>query len=185
VKGAGEKMVIREALFSDADDIARVHADSWREAYRGVVPEKTFAARFSLEPRRKMWRAFLSQPNAGRHFICELGEKAVGFFSLEPPRDSDMPPDALELTALYFDPSCWGKGFGPQAMRFIFRTAQARGSRMLYLWVLRENRRAVRFYERCGFRPDGGSRMLDLGKPIEECRFCRPVSIGEDSPAAC
>ena len=30
---------IREARSEDAEAIARIHADSWREVYSGIVPE--------------------------------------------------------------------------------------------------------------------------------------------------
>ena len=33
----------------------------------------------------------------------------------------------------------------------------------VFVWVLRGNGRAIRFYERLGFRFDGNSQTLDLG----------------------
>ena len=35
-----DALVIRRARASDSGDIARVHVQSWREAYRGLVPDR-------------------------------------------------------------------------------------------------------------------------------------------------
>ena len=32
---------------------------------------------------------------------------------------------------------------------------QLRGYQQICLWVLKENKRAIRFYQKCGFCPDG------------------------------
>ena len=165
---------IRKARPEDAEAIARIHADSWREAYSGIVPEELLRTRYSFGPRLKMWRKFLSE-DAGGHFVCEADGKPVGFFSLCAPRDRDMPGDALELGAIYFSPGCRGKGYGSEAMRFIVREAQRRGCRKLCLWVLRQNAAVIRFYEKSGFRYGGLTRVLELGGPVPECRYEREL----------
>jgi ribosomal protein S18 acetylase RimI-like enzyme len=38
--------------------------------------------------------------------------------------------------------------------------AQLRQQPGVRLWVLKENGRAIRFYEKCGFRPDGEEKEL-------------------------
>ena len=37
-----DALVIRRARASDSDDIARVHVQSWRKAYRGLLPQATW-----------------------------------------------------------------------------------------------------------------------------------------------
>jgi RimJ/RimL family protein N-acetyltransferase len=51
------------------------------------------------------------------------------------------------------------------------------------VWVLEENERAIRFYERFGFRFDGESQMLDLGGEVTELRMVleRRPTIGDGS----
>jgi RimJ/RimL family protein N-acetyltransferase len=43
------------------------------------------------------------------------------------------------------------------------------------LWVLRDNRRARRFYERAGFAPDGASNVLDRLGGVTEVRSRRTL----------
>ena len=42
----------------------------------------------------------------------------------------------------------------------------------IYLWVLKENKRAIRFYEKCGFHPDG-QEMFSKNVEAPEIRMVR------------
>ena len=41
----------------------------------------------------------------------------------------------------------------------------------IFLWVLKDNKRAIAFYQKMGFTFDGQEKMLELGKPIKEKRM--------------
>ena len=41
----------------------------------------------------------------------------------------------------------------------------------IFLWVLKDNKRAIAFYQKMGFTFDGQEKMLELGKPIKERRM--------------
>jgi len=41
------------------------------------------------------------------------------------------------------------------------------------VWVLKDNIRAIKFYEKCGFRFDGREEELALGTPIVEVRMIK------------
>ena len=41
------------------------------------------------------------------------------------------------------------------------------------VWVLKDNIRAIKFYEKCGFRFDGREEELTLGTPIVEVRMIK------------
>jgi RimJ/RimL family protein N-acetyltransferase len=43
------------------------------------------------------------------------------------------------------------------------------------LWVLRDNTRARRFYERAGFAPDGATDVLDRLGGVTEVRYRRAL----------
>lgn len=75
------------------------------------------------------------------------------------------------LNGLYVRPEAWGTGV---AARLHERALEALGPGTARLWVLEENHRARRFYERRGWRPDGTTRdvpyppyPLDLGYSLE------------------
>ncbi|RAS29045.1 hypothetical protein BCL80_107157 [Streptomyces avidinii] len=49
--------------------------------------------------------------------------------------------------------------------------------RDITLWVLKENVRARRFYERAGFRPDGAEETFEAGGArVPEVRYTRPLT---------
>ena len=39
------------------------------------------------------------------------------------------------------------------------------------MWVLKGNNRAIRFYERFGYRADGAESVVTLGTPVTEIRM--------------
>lgn len=52
-------------------------------------------------------------------------------------------------------PSEWGSGLANVLMDAGTRARRAEGHRRLHLWVLKENHRARRLYDRLGWRPSG------------------------------
>ena len=80
-----------------------------------------------------------------------------------------------ELYALYVRPAWWSTGTGRALMdRVLARTAAA-GYQSVVLWVLRDNLRARRFYERAGFAPDGATNVLERLGEVPEVRYRRPL----------
>ena len=41
----------------------------------------------------------------------------------------------------------------------------------IYLWVLKDNKRAIAFYQKMGFTLDGQEKIRELGKPVKELRM--------------
>jgi len=71
-------LTIRRARPSDAAALARVQVDSWRETYRGMLPESHLAA-LSYAGHERLWRRTLAGPNAT--FLAVIGGQIVGLAS--------------------------------------------------------------------------------------------------------
>ena len=85
-------------------------------------------------------------------------------------RDGSLRPRCAELYALYVTPAWWSTGTGRDLMCRVLDETQAGGYPRIVLWVLEQNARARRFYERSGFRLDGRSFVPDwLGGVTEVC----------------
>jgi len=54
-------MLIREASLTDTAAIARVHVDSWRITYAGIVPAD-YLAKLSYAQREQFWCDLFSTP---------------------------------------------------------------------------------------------------------------------------
>ncbi len=166
------EVLIRSATVDDAARIARVHVDSWREAYAGVVPAEYLAA-LDADRRAEWWRAELAEiPRGASVWVAEEGRELLGFAYLGPSRDEDAERTTMEIYSIYLEPSAWGRGVARELMRTVLGTVPDRVP--VTLWTLGGNERAGRFYRRHGFQPDGVERLEELGgEHLTELRYRR------------
>lgn len=165
-----DDVTIRQAVLDDAQDIANVHVASWQRAYSGVVPARYLA---SLDPtaRAEQWHKWLSRDDQ-QTFVAIGNSRLLGFTSIGPSRDEDAEPITREMYTLYLDPEAWGSGVARELMHTVSDTLEP--GTILTLWVLADNERAIRFYHRHGFHPDGVERMEEFDDtPLLEVRLVR------------
>lgn len=138
-----------------------VHWQTWREAYDDLLPEE-FQETMTLDRCR-----FLSQKYPENTLIAMDGKKVVGFISYGNFRDEAI--QAGEIIALYVLKDYYGKGVSKQLMHAAFVALDQFSE--IYLWVLKDNKRAIAFYQKMGFSFDGQEKILKLGKPVKELRM--------------
>ena len=138
-----------------------VHWQTWREAYDDLLPAE-FQETMTLERCR-----FFSQKYPENTLIAMDGKQVVGFISYGNFRDEAI--QAGEIIALYVLKDYYGKGVSEQLMHAAF-VALSHFSE-IYLRVLKDNKRAIAFYQKMGFTFDGQEKILDLGKPVKELRM--------------
>ena len=138
-----------------------VHWQTWREAYDDLLPEE-FQETMTLDRCR-----FLSQKYPENTLIAMDGKKVVGFISYGNFRDEAI--QAGEIIALYVLKDYYGKGVSEQLMHAAFVALDQFSE--IYLWVLKDNKRAIAFYQTMGFTFDGQEKILKLGKPVKELRM--------------
>ena len=166
-------MQIRTASGSDAEAITEVHIASIREAYRDLLAVEELA-RIDARDRADRWRDHLAG-GSSTTLLAEADGRIAGFVDLGACRDEDVSPETVaEVMAIYVRPEAWGLGIGEALMREAMARLREGGSVEVVLWVIEENRRAVGFYERLGFRPDGSIRIREMnGKPTAIVRLRR------------
>ena len=76
-----------------------------------------------------------------------------------------------EIYAIYVDPQHWGTGAGRALMAAALSHLAGEGLSPVRLWVLADNHRARRFYERHGFTADGTTKPYGHG--VDEIRMTR------------
>ena len=138
-----------------------VHWQTWREAYDDLLPEE-FQETMTLDRCR-----FLSQKYPENTLIAMDGKKVVGFISYGNFRDEAI--QVGEIIALYVLKDYYGKGVSEQLMHAAFAALDHFSE--IYLWVLKDNKRAIAFYQKMGFTFDGQEKILKLGKPVRELRM--------------
>ena len=165
---------VRTARLDDAEAMGRIHVESWQAAYVGVVPQAHLDA-LDAEERSANWRSAIEanpEPEHGRRLVAEVEGEVVGIALIVPDRDGE---DGVgEIPIIYVHPSAWGVGAGYALMTECEAELQRRGFAEAVLWVLEDNPRARRFYERQGWRADGGRKVEEIGGvELAEIRYRR------------
>ena len=164
-------MNVRPATAEDADAIGRVQVETWRVAYRGLMPDDVIAG-FDLEGRQRLWREGLARvPRPGSAtFVAELDGEVVGFASVGRSRDDEAAPEG-ELYAIYLHPSRWDRGIGRALLERAEESMRAFGFERAILWVMEGNERGERFYRAAGWECDGRKLELFQGAEVAELRY--------------
>jgi ribosomal protein S18 acetylase RimI-like enzyme len=157
---------VRAASPRDAAAIADVAIRSWREGYRGIVPERIDPER-AWDPARLAER--LEAPgDSSVTLVAEVGDRIAGFLVFGAARDDDAHARAGEIWALYVDPDHWRRGIGRHLVEASLRSLAASGYAEATVWTLGASRRNLLFYEALGFRRDGATqRRRSFGSPLE------------------
>ena len=159
-------MTVRRAKPTDARGIAEVHVASWQGAYRGFFPDE-FLDNLSADNRETYWQEAIELGRSGL-LVYEKSGAVIGFASFGESRDEGaVEGETAELYAIYFDPVQWGKGYGAELGAKVLEALNSQGFAEVTLWVLKDNQRAIRFYEKLGFAPDGVEKVETWRGEIE------------------
>ena len=154
-----------------ADEIrgkAYVHWKSWQEAYPGIVDQRYLDA-LTLEKCEEI--AFRWTENI---LVAKDGDRVIGFVGYCVFGDGEG-ECAGEIYAIYVLSEYYGMGVGYRLMQAGLE--RIREYPKIIVRVLKENSRAIRFYERCGFAADGSEETLELGSPVAVIRMRKTNSI--------
>jgi GNAT superfamily N-acetyltransferase len=141
-----------------AADEARIA--TWRTAYRGIVPDPVLDT-LELTEEKLSWLEQRFDDGLVSTLVAVEGSDVVGMAARGPCQDEDRYGED-ELFAVYLLPTWWGSGAG----QALWEAAWPFTS----LWVLADNARARRFYERNGFVADR-TATVDLGVPLVKVRY--------------
>jgi len=141
---------------------AYVHWKSWQETYPGIVAQ-TYLDKLTLEKCEA-----IACRRTDNIIVAKDGEAVVGFVGYGKCRSDDL-QDAGEIFAIYILAEYCGQGVGRRLMREAL--SQLSACSRIAVWVLKENQRAIRFYERLGYRFDGREETLRLDSPVTEARM--------------
>lgn len=148
---------LRVATPDDAKAGSALHRACWQEAYGPyAAPHLLADAVADHADWERRWREQLTGGPPRQLAVHEGpdGEELMGFAAAGPRRDPDLTAGD-ELYALYVRERWWGTGIGQALLDAVL------GAGACSLWVLEDNSRARRFYERNGFVPDGSRELYE------------------------
>jgi ribosomal protein S18 acetylase RimI-like enzyme len=164
-------MTVRRARLEDARAIAAIHVRAWQEAYQGIVPSEWLGS-LSVDQREVIWRQNIAR-GASETWVAEERGQVLGWISAARSRDSDALPTTGEVWAIYVAPTHWRQGVGQSLWCEAEGHLNASGFSEITLWVLKENARAIAFYESNALTIDPGSEKTITmgGAELLEIRF--------------
>ena len=177
---------MRPVEAGDGPAFARVHVRAWQAGYRGIIDDAYLDA---LDPQArgaKAEEAFGARQHqnqaanlaAGMPLMAIADESPAGVATWGPYRQAngELGDDGLcELWMLNVDPAWWGKGVAAALVdHALAQLAATFDVPVAVLWVLEDNARARRFYEKTGWRPDHETKTITVGsQQLTELRYSR------------
>lgn len=143
-----------------------IHALGWRDTYVGYVPDEYMAREITDTRWVNQFREDY-QTGRCRGLLLYRGSTPVACVNYGPARTknlnagqpSSFPNDAYqgwgEIISFYTHPAERGKGYGGLLFEEAVNRLKAAGHQNAFVFVLRENEKARRFYARHGFAWDG------------------------------
>jgi ribosomal protein S18 acetylase RimI-like enzyme len=152
--------------------VGALHFRSRAAAYAHILPAAALAAPGPAAMAEWWGERWKWERETHRLTVAEDFERIVGFSYVGPSETAG----AAELYAIHVDPVVVGTGVGRLLMAgALERLAEVGGERAV-LWVLEDNERARRFYDRGGWSADGETRVEPIGgEPVKMLRYGRPL----------
>lgn len=144
----------RIATREDAEALAELGAQTFTDTF-GHLYQPDDLELFLKNHSVANWQKELTDP-AFEVRIAERDGRLVGYVKLGPPHLPFEPRgEAAELRQLYVVEEMKGQGIAHELINWVIERARDLGADYLYLSVFTENHRALRFYEKYDFEPEG------------------------------
>jgi len=148
----------------DFNAISRIYALSWKAAYKNIVPQQ-----YLDEISENNWADKLRNSRYDAYILIENGEY-IGTSSICAARDEKMYGWG-EIISIYLLPEYFGKGYGKPLFDNSVNALVGMGYDKIYVWVLEQNIRARKFYEKNGFLLFDKKLITIGGKDLPEVRY--------------
>ena len=163
---------IRKATTDDAGALAALAAVTFPLACPPSASPGDIAAHLENTLSERHFRGYLDDPGA-TILVIDAGDGLLGYSLLvnRPATDPDVASvltlaPSVELSKCYVHPEHHGLGAAAELMRASLQDAAASGGAGVWLGVNSQNARAIRFYEKSGFRKVG-TKSFQLGSTVE------------------
>jgi GNAT superfamily N-acetyltransferase len=165
----GVNLTIRKARPTDAEAVARIYVESWRDTYPLVLPARLLSS-MTVEGQSARWRNAIAIAAREAVYVAEDDKgKTLGMASMGRARDSGLGYDA-EVYTLYVDPLMTGRGVGRALLAGAFAALSERGHARCVIWAHAGNP-ARFFYQAMGGKLIAERTTSMMGVPVPEIAF--------------
>ena len=166
------KIELRYAKIGEADLLASINAASFQKGFKGIIPDEVLNEKFAYGRLLERFTKELAEKNT-ENSILLIDDKPVGIQTFGRDDHKEREPVEIDIWRLYILPECWGMGYGEILIKWGLEELKKKNYKKVALWVVDENTRARRFYEKMGFLNEGEYRIINPGKEIEELRYVK------------
>ena len=139
----------------DRHVVSHIYVESWKSAYKGIIAQ-SWLDHLSEE----MWDERLNSSDRNTLLMIEE-DRILGVSSFGLARDKRRKMDG-EIYSIYLLPAIWHQGYGTQLITEVIKELKQMGYPRVYVWVLKENYSARRFYEHCGFQNSKVENIIEI-----------------------
>jgi diamine N-acetyltransferase len=170
-------LTIRPALPSDVDALAPFAARVFIETYRDLDDPREIGDYIERHFSADAMGAVIADP-LGATLLASIDQQLIGYTVLDqrPAPDCVTGPAPVQLSRIYLDARRHGRGHGDALLDAALDSAQALGGQTLWLGVDHRNRRAIRFYQRRGFKEAGARDFAFGGRIYRDPCFAAPLA---------
>lgn len=149
------KIDIKPAVQAQIDEMSEVVTSTWKAAYKELISAEDMSVFADVERRKERFHEAFEKRTVIFCIICD--GKICGVISA----DRTKYDGVCMIVQLYILPEYQGKGFGRKLLCHLLRFMRKSGYKEAILWVLENNKSAIGFYEKIGFRYDNKREKLE------------------------
>ena len=133
---------IRRVKAGDENSLAYVQTESWKEAFREIVPADILSRCTKIERAAEMYKMLLAE-NKGNGYLLELDGRPHCIAWWDAAREENM-KEFAELICIHSLRDNWHKGYGKMMMKRVLDDVKHAGYSKLMLWVFDSNMRFMK-----------------------------------------
>lgn len=141
---------IRYNLLEDQEQMAHIKVDSWNTTYKGIIDDNYLA---SLDYKIQTDR-YIASFDEYKYTVLvaveKTSNKVLGYSCFNTNPNKFIEKSDCELVSLYLHPEYTNKGIGTSLFRETIKILKGYNKRNMALWCLKENKNAIKFYQKLG-----------------------------------
>ena len=164
-------MMIQIATTRDIPAISKVHVDTWRSTYQGIVSD-TYLEKLSYTDRERRWQKIFarSTENSSFTYVAKNAQGDVVGFANGCPERTGKTAYQGELTSIYILKAHQGRGIGRCLLQAVANKLEQLELTSMLVWVLVENP-ACEFYLALGGQEVCRKEIEVGGKKLVEVAY--------------